>query len=522
VLGANGCDLDWPPPLARGGVGGAAPADGGAGAGGTAGAPNDCAACATLGARIHDQKPAAVHPVAAGQDLQAALDAALPGDELVLEAGATFGPLEVRSSGADGAMITVRTAAADALPGPCTRLRDEDVAVLPKIVGQGGEPALFAADGVHHVRFVGIELTVDPDDGSGLPRAVVVIGRGDESDEAALPSFLELDRAYIHANADGRPEGVAANGGDTTIKNSLVTGFHDGHTRGVVIYNGTGPLRLLNDRIESFDRMLVVGSDNWTPKIAVPSQIELRYSRLTRPPSWKQPEPAHNYLTGWLLLANAAHVTVDGNLFDQNWEWSAIELDATNVNVPQVVDDVRFENNVFHATPGNQLLRIASSASPEKITGVRFSNNVADPVSWTFGLWGGATDLRIVHNTMLVSGDRMIYAEGVSAGLVFADNLTGYGQYGVMCGGPSFNDCAPTVFPGATFTGNVIWGAPLGAASDYPPGNTFAGSEPNFVDPAAGDYTLPVGSPYVGKASDGKNPGIDVAALSAAAACRSP
>jgi hypothetical protein len=100
--------------------------------------------------------------------------------------------------------------------------------------------------------------------------------------------------------------------------------------------------------------------------------------------------------------------------------------------------------------------------------------------------------------------------------------LTGYGAYGVVCELGSFNACADVTFPGATFTGNVIWGAPMNAANQFPPGNVFAGSEPKFADPATGDYALPADSPYKGLATDGTDSGVDVEAFARAAACRSP
>src|SRR5919109_1173848 len=61
--------------------------------------------------------------VAAGGDLQAALDAAQPGDVITLQAGATFtGPFTLPKKSGSG-WIVIRTSAPDAqLPPPGTRI----------------------------------------------------------------------------------------------------------------------------------------------------------------------------------------------------------------------------------------------------------------------------------------------------------------------------------------------------------------------------------------------------------------
>ncbi|HEX8352268.1 MAG TPA: hypothetical protein VF611_05200, partial [Pyrinomonadaceae bacterium] len=78
----------------------------------------------------------------AGDDLQRALDAARPGDTLVLQAGATFvGPLTLPRKGG-GEYVTVRSSALERLPPEGARVRPSDAASMPKIVSPGrGEPA---------------------------------------------------------------------------------------------------------------------------------------------------------------------------------------------------------------------------------------------------------------------------------------------------------------------------------------------------------------------------------------------
>src|SRR5687768_11729114 len=72
---------------------------------------------------------ATVRPVAAGGNLQAALDAAQPGDEVVLEAGATFTGNFKLPKKPTGPVITVRTSATL----PARRVTPADAALMPKI-----------------------------------------------------------------------------------------------------------------------------------------------------------------------------------------------------------------------------------------------------------------------------------------------------------------------------------------------------------------------------------------------------
>ena len=94
-------------------------------------------------------------PVFAGGNLQAALDAAHPGDVITLERGAMFaGPFTLPNKTGLG-WITLRTSAPDSstpqpdtLPSSGTRVGPSYAPVMPKILGDSaGNPAVKSAPG---------------------------------------------------------------------------------------------------------------------------------------------------------------------------------------------------------------------------------------------------------------------------------------------------------------------------------------------------------------------------------------
>ena len=99
---------------------------------------------------------AGVDAASNGRALQAALDAAVPGDTVELEAGGTFlggFNLAVKSCvtarSEEECWITIRTSAEGELPAPGARINPSHSATLPKLVSYSG-PVLSTEPGAHH------------------------------------------------------------------------------------------------------------------------------------------------------------------------------------------------------------------------------------------------------------------------------------------------------------------------------------------------------------------------------------
>jgi hypothetical protein len=103
--------------------------------------------------------PGVTVSVAAGGDLQAALDSASSGDTLLLEAGAVYtGNFVLPAKGGDDC-ITVRTTTPDSELIPGALVGPWNAGLLARVVSPGnGLPAIRTAVGAHHYRLVGLEV----------------------------------------------------------------------------------------------------------------------------------------------------------------------------------------------------------------------------------------------------------------------------------------------------------------------------------------------------------------------------
>ena len=188
---------------------------------------------------------AATLNVAAGGDLQAALDGAACGDTIVLQAGAsyttTYGfvlPNKV-CTGTDADYITVTTNGPlpPAGTGSTRRpTRHPSRSSSPR----ENHPIISTRTGAHHWRFVGIEFTSD---GSQSMPSLVTFGfssvTGDEPTWAQRQSMkgFVLDRCFIHPPEISRDEsvepttirhverGIHAEAADVWVINSYIAGF---------------------------------------------------------------------------------------------------------------------------------------------------------------------------------------------------------------------------------------------------------------------------------------------------------
>jgi hypothetical protein len=248
-------------------------------------------AAAALAAGFAPQAHAATITVRAADNLQTALNAAQPGDVLMLEAGATFTGNFVLPVKTGAAYITLRSSADDSqLPGAGIRITPAYAAKLPKIRSVNASPALRTAPGAHHWRLQFLEF---PPTQLGYGE-IVRLGDGasPQTTLAQVPYEIDVDRVYVHGDPlVGQKRGIALNGRSVTIRNSYVSeikaiGFD---TQAVGGWNGPGPFTIENNYLEAAgENFMLGGSDPAIPNL-VSEQIVVRGNHMFKPMSWRDP-----------------------------------------------------------------------------------------------------------------------------------------------------------------------------------------------------------------------------------------
>ena len=488
---------------------------------------------------------AATLTVSAGGNFQAALNAAQPGDTIVLQAGASFtGPFTLPNKGASTEWITIRTSTPDSALAPATgRISPADAPLLPKLLSAGfGEAALQTAPGAHHYRLIGIEIR--PSNPAAMIYDLVKLGNATPAQNTLdkVPHHLTLDRCLITAFPfQTLKRGIALHSASTDLTGCYIAGFKsaDQDAQAVAGWNGPGPFRIINNYLEASGENVMFGGA--TPGIAglVPSDIEIRHNHFFKPLSWRRGDPSYAGMR-WSVknlfeLKSARRVVFEGNVLENCWGdvnggYGAINLTVRGDSGPQAtIEDVLIQNNLMKHTPnGINILGKDVSQPSQGGRNLRIVNNLF--VDMDGQKWGGdgefikMSDMRDVivdHNTVLHTGSDISVYGPASAGLVFTNNLMRHNSYGII--GQDQSSGRGTInafFPGAVVRRNVIAGGGDGYPNFYPTDNFYPSAieQAAFNNPASGDYSLAPISPFNNQGTDGKDVGCDFDALAAAMA----
>ena len=467
-------------------------------------------------------------PVSSGDDFQAALNAAQPGNVIELQAGATFtGNFTLPYKSGTG-WIYVQSSAIASLPLAGTRVGPIHATLMPKIVTANSSSALAAAANAHHYRFIGVEITGTLSGTSSTQYNLIALTSGTD---------VVFDRCYIHGTPTGNyKQGIQLDNARTAVLDSYLSDFHSTlqDAQAIVGWNGPGPFKLVNNYIEgSGENVLFGGAD---PSVAnlVPSDIEIRRNYFFKPLSWRAGDPSYAGIP-WIVknhleLKNAQRVLIDGNLFENDWVaaqgGTAVLFTVRNQDgtAPwSVVQDVTFTNNIVRHVGQSLGMHGWDDLNPSQQS-ARFliRNNLFDDNTsalgrgWLFNDWRGIVDLVIDHNTGFMDQASMMAGYGPNTRFTYTNNLTPIGVYGFA--GDGTNQGVATLnayFPGAVFARNVLAGS---IPSLYPADNFFPASlaAVGFVDLEGGNYRLSALSLYRNAGTDGKDVGADMEAIAAA------
>jgi hypothetical protein len=481
-------------------------------------------------------------PVPANGNLQAAIDAARPGDVLLLAPGATYvGNFVLRNKGAvsagapAGGWIVIRTDVSDAALGaPGTRMTPSRAASLrlARVLSPAYNPALGTEPGAHHYRLTGLEI--GPTANAPTMNMVVRFGESAETQRtpAAFPHDLVVDRSFVH----GAPKlqikrCITLNSNDSAVIDSWLADCHsnDGDSQAVLSYNSVGPLKIQNNHLEAGHEVIVFGGSDPNIVGLSPSDIEVRGNHITRPVAWKKVWQVKNLLE----TKNVRRLLIEGNVMENNWadaqDGFALVLKSENQDgsAPWSTSaDITVRNNHIRNTGSGFNMSGLGSSPARVIPAARFTitNNIVEGVNVgpfsgdgiAFQLLNGLSDAIITHNTVLNqrSPQTTVSFDGPPLKrLVMHSNVFFHGAYGVHGGGGGVGNTSLQKFaPNAVFRRNAIVGA---NCADYPPSTICPKNDIlalGFSAPITGNFRVAHGL-LKGSAMDGGDIGADVDAV---------
>ena len=486
---------------------------------------------------------AATLTVNAGGDLQAAIDAAKPGDTIVLQAGATFtGPFKLRAKGGTS-FITIQSAPNAGLPAAGVRITPAAAPLLAKIKSSTGGSAMRTESGATYWRLLLLEFL--PGSSTSSSNLVEFGGAGSsQSTLSSVPQHLEMDRCYVHGNPSyGQRRGLALNSGDSRIVNSYFADFKGvlQDTQAIAGWNGPGPYLIENNYVEAAGENIMFGGTDPNIPNLVPTGITLRRNLISKPLAWMTQSWTVKNL---VEFKNSQNVLVEGNTIENNWAagqqgYSILFTPRNQSNTAPwvVVKNITIQNNVIrHMSAVFNVMGYDNLAPSHQTQDITIRNNLVYDVSTKYGdashpangwfavVGAGPKNITFDHNTVDNNGkDTLFFYGGASptgtqiTGFELTNNLLRSNTYAVFGDGYGQGMVAFTQYtPGAIVQHNTFAGA---SAKLYPVGNdypTIAQWLADFVGVSSANYQLVSSSLSNNAGTDGKDIGVDFTELAAA------
>lgn len=440
--------------------------------------------------------------VKAGDNLQAALNSAKRGDEIVLQAGATFSGhfvLPAKSGQSSNGWIVIRSDRQSQLPPSGSRVRPTDVGKMATIQTPDQAPAIATAPGASGWWISGVEITVNPSWNKQI-YTIVALGDGGskQSQLSQVPSDLVLDRVYVHGTATSQiSRCIGLNSASTSIVDSYIFDCHGKgfDSQAIQGSNGPGPFKIVNNTLAGAgENVMFGGSDPNIPNL-IPSDIELRRNYIYTPPSWNKIWTKKNLIE----TKNVRRMLIEGNVLEGSWrdgqQGVGIAFKSANQSGRCLwcqSGDITFRYNILRKVAQAVALTGYEGSSPYKVGArlyrVSIENNIID--SLNFGIYQGdpriilvintPTDVSIRRNTMSSVGPFSTFltlsTPPAINNMEFVGNIAMTGNYGFMGeGGAGMGTAALKNVTGtAMFTSNVLVGGNRGVP--YPSSTTFVTS----------------------------------------------
>lgn len=363
--------------------------------------------------------------------LQAAVDAAQPGDEIRLAPLSVGydGPILLRRKPSGDDEITIRPDVRDSELPPTSVRVDNPNAFTPYntafavIRPRVNEYGILCEPGAANYRLLGLKI-LSP----GLGGTCIGIGDWDPmpSTIEQQPHHITIDRCWCDGQLAAK-RGIAANGHDLIIINSIVDNVVKAgqDAQAIAITQGSTILISANYLRASGETVIIGGDDPKIPNY-VPSDISVLYNTIGKDPMW-QTMFAGDY-KNCFELKNARRVKVRYNVIEHCWadsqDGTAVLFTVRNQggHAPwSTIEDVEFAFNIIrHCASAISILGHDDEAISKGVSGTLTNLHIHDnlgydigrkelatkltgerDVTFAFSLNNGPVNVTIEHNTML-------------------------------------------------------------------------------------------------------------------------
>jgi hypothetical protein len=466
--------------------------------------------------------------VAAGDNLQNAIDDARPRDTIRLQAGATFtGNFRLPDKGNEPGWIVIRTETPDDRFVPRgTRVTPADAPKLARILSDNSAPAISADDGAHHYQLLGLEIGVT--DEVQANANVVRLGDGRQNSPDRLPNQIIIDRCYIHGNSRGNiRRGVTLNGASLALIDSYVENIHEAQADSQAVggWNGPGPFKIVNNFLEGAGENLMFGGARPAVHGLIPSDIEIRRNHFFKRLSWWPRDPSFAgirwQVKNLLELKNGRRLLIEGNVFENVWTdaqagFAILLKTSTEAGWAPwaATTDITFRYNIIrHASNGINISGRFGADPQVRLERLKIHDNLLldiDGPKWgnpsqgrLFQILQGPANVTIERNLGLQTSMFLVLdGRPKATGFIFRNNIVPHNDQGAKGSGARTGTPSLEKFlEGYTFSGNVIVG---GVCSLYPGGNSCPRdwNKVGFARFNRGDFRLTPQSPYKGRGPD--------------------
>lgn len=308
----------------------------------------------------------AVHTSA---QLTSALTSSVPGDIIVLDAGATYsGNFQLPAkSNPSGKWIYIMSSGIANLPAG-TRVDPTVAKYMAKVVTPRAVADFQVNGGANHYRLAGLELTSASNYGCNPTHTPPINCStyflvGSQANPTPMPDSITIDRCYIHGSpTQDIQTAVQATATNYAVIDSYISEIHTTaiDTQAIASNTGPGPFKIVNNYLSAAGENIMFGGSGGSANTIIPSDIEIRNNYLFKPLSWAKSgtggtlSPSNQWVEkNAFELKNAQRVLFDNNVIENVWAAGqmgyaiVLTVRSSQSGDTAVVNDITITNNVL-------------------------------------------------------------------------------------------------------------------------------------------------------------------------------